>query len=156
MKSRAHRRTLAALVWSEATAKWLRDAKPVQPEIIEACKAIFEHCQSAYLAIEQHNRKCLDASDIKRFLKASEAGGVNQHFPGQQVDIQKMVAFCAFLLEEPVTCIKSNPRLQAACQSVADCMAYLAGYIEDDLGYPVFESAVEAESAYKSWREVGW
>jgi hypothetical protein len=154
MKSRSYRRTVSALVWSEAAAKWLLDSKPAEQALIESGKAILRHCQEAYKAIGE--KRNITKSDIKKFMAAAEAGGINGHFRDENVDLQKIVAFCSFLLEEPVTRIKSNPTLQTACQSVADCMAYLAGYIEDDLGYPVFESAVEAESAYQSWREVGW
>jgi len=154
MKSRSYRRTVASLVWSEAAAKWLLDSKPSEQALIDSANAILTHCQEAYLALGE--KRNITKQDIKKFMKAAQTGGINAHFPDGGFDLQKMVAFCAFLLEEPVTRIKSKPALQSACQSIADCMAYLAGYIEDDLGYPVFESAVEAEMAYQSWREVGW
>jgi hypothetical protein len=154
MKSRSYRRTIAALVWSEAAAKWLLDSNPAEQELVEAGKAIRVHCDSAYRAIGRDHS--VSRGDIKKFMKSARDGGINRHFPDGGFDLQKMVAFCSFLLEEPVTRIKSNRPLQEACQSVADCMSYLAGYIEDDLGFPVFASAVEAEQAYKSWAEVGW
>lgn len=154
MKSRAYRRTIAALVWSEAAAKWLLDSNPKESELVESGKAILRHCQDAYRAVGE--RGCFTKKDIEKFMSAAKSGRIDEHFPGQEVDFQKIVAFCSFLLEEPVTRIRSNPALHAACQSIADCMAYLACYIEEDLGAPVFESAVEAEAAYRSWLEEGW